>query len=199
MFMYSCFDMLRHAEGKYHLGIISCGGCYLDKARDELAKKALTHNPDYILWLDADQVYPGNMPEILMKHIDSGKSIVGGVTPIKRLSDKRMHGKPNVWDLDPVTRKALLRDTILNQGLIKVEATGLGGIMTNPEVFKTLEFPWFQQMWNTEKKYCLSVDLQFFEHCKKAGVDVWCDTDLIYGHIIVQQLEMNAKKGMIEF
>lgn len=198
LFLTSCLNMLRHSTGKYDLDILTCGGCYLDKARDNLVSKALTYNPDYILWLDADQVYPGDTPEILMKHIDSGKLVVGGVTPLKRYGEP-IDGKPNTWNLDPITRKAFYREVVLHRGLIKVEAMGLGGIMTHPDIFKTIEFPWFQQMWNTEKKYCLSVDLQFYEHCKKAGIDVWCDTDLIYEHMAVRPIEMKAKKGMIEF
>lgn len=198
LFMYSCFDMLRHSVDKYNLVFLNCGGCYLDKARDELAKKALSYNPDYILWLDADQTYPANTPEVLMKHVDDGKLVVGGVTPLKRLSDENIDGKPSVWNLDTETRMAYLREIFLNQGLIKIEAMGLGGVMMNPEVFKKVEFPWFQQMWNVEKKYCMSVDLQFFENCKKAGVEVWCDTNLIYGHVVVRPMKLKARTGMVE-
>jgi hypothetical protein len=111
----------------------------------------------------------------------------------------RLDGKPLVFNLDRITRKANHREILLHQGLIRVEAMGLGGIMTSPEVFKKLEFPWFQQMWDTEKKCCLSVDLQFYENCKKGGIDVWCDTDLLYDHWEVRPIKMNAKYGMVEF
>jgi len=190
--------MWKYSVGKYEFTMLTCGGCYLDKARDELAKKALEEKADYILWLDADQSYPANTPEVLMKHIDGDKLIVGGITPLRRKSQS-LDGKPNTWNLDPETRKAIHRDIFLHQGLIKVEAMGLGGVMMNPEVFKKVEFPWFCQMWNTEKKYCLSVDLQFYENCKKAGVEVWCDTDLIYTHWEVRPIELKEKIGMVGF
>lgn len=170
----------------------------MDKARDELAKKALEHNPDYILWLDADQSYPENTPEILMRHIDSGKSIVGGMTPLRRQSGS-LDGTPSVWDINLKINLARHRKIFINHGLLKVDGMGLGGIMTNPEVFKKMEYPWFCEMWDKKRKRRLGVDLQFFANCKRAGIDVWCDTDLPYEHLEVRPIKLKAQEGMIEF
>jgi len=189
--------MMAYAVGKYDLGILSCGGCYMDKVRDALIEEALKYDPDYILWLDADQTYPKETPEILMRHIDSGKSIVGGVTPLKKYGEP-LDGKPSVWDVDADTNFGHHREISLNYGLIRVDGMGLGGIMMNPEVFKILEYPWFFQMWNKEEKRRPGVDFQFYGNCKRAGIDVWCDTDLIYEHIGVRPVEMKAKQGMVE-
>ena len=183
--------MLRYAFGKYQLGFITNGGCYMDTARDSLAQEALKYNPDYLLWLDADQIYPGNTPEVLMNHIDSGKTIVGGVSPLKKTSDKTMDGRPSVWDIDEKTNLSRHRRISLRQGVIRVDGMGLGGVMTSPEVFKKMEYPWFRMTWNPDTKHRPAVDLQFFGNCKRAGVDVWCDTDLIYGHMAVRPIELN--------
>lgn len=198
-FLASCYSMWKYSVGKYNLTMLTCGGCYMDKAKDELAKKALKGNPDYILWLDADQSYPANTPEVLMKHVDDGKLIVGGVTPLRRFGDPQLDGKPSVWDLDSNATAARYRKISLHQGLLKVDAMGLGGIMTSPEVFKILEYPRFSLIWNKEEKRRLGVDLQFFANCKKAGIDVWCDTGLLYEHMEVRPIKVNAKEGMIEF
>ena len=157
-----------------------------------LCKSGVKHNPDYILWLDADQVYPGNTPEILMKHIDAGKSVVGGVSPLKKKFESGIAGKPSVWDLDIDAKLVRRREIFLNQGLIKVDAMGLGGIMVNPEIYKTMEYPWFRRMWNEKEKVLLSADFAFYANCKRANIDVWCDTDLVFGHIVTRAVIIEA-------
>lgn len=198
LFALSLFDMAQYAAGKYQLGIITNGGCYQDSSRDALAQEVVKYNPGYTLWLDADQIYPANTPEILMNHIDDGKLVVGGVTPLKKKSDSGLDGKPSIWDLDIVSNRVRHREVFLHQGLVKVEGMGLGGIMVNPEVFRSMEYPWFRRMWNQEEKELLGADYSFYANCKKNNIDVWCDTDLIFGHVEVHQIEMRAKTGMIE-
>jgi hypothetical protein len=197
VFALSLFDMAQYAAGKYNLGIITNGGCYGDSSRDNIARKAMKYNPDYILWLDADQTYPANTPEILMKHIDDGKLVVGGVSPLKKKSDNGLDGKPSIWDLDIVSNRVRHREIFLHQGLVKVEGMGLGGIMVNPEVFKTMEYPWFRRVWNENEKVLLGADFSFYANCKKAGIDVWCDTDLIFGHMEVRPIELKEKKRLL--
>jgi len=198
VFALSLFDMAQYAAGKYHFGMITNCSCYSDSGKDKLTQEVMGHNPDYILWLDADQTYPANTPEILMKHIDDGKLVVGGVSPLKKKSDNELDGKPSVWDIDIISNTVRWREIFLRQGLVKVDAMGLGGIMVNPEVFKTMEYPWFRRMWNESEKELLGADFSFYANCKKANIDVWCDTNLIFGHMEVRQIEMRAKTGMIE-
>lgn len=197
LFALSLFDMAQYAAGKYHLGMITNGGCYSDSAKDSLAQEATRHSPDYILWLDADQTYPANTPEILMKHIDDGKLVVGGISPLKKKSDNGLDGKPSIWDLDVSSNRVRHREILLHQGLVKVEGMGLGGIMVKPEVFKAMEFPWFRRIWNQEEKALLGADFSFYANCMKAGIDVWCDTDLIFGHVEVKPIELQEKKGLV--
>ena len=189
--------MAQYAAEKYNLGIITNGGCYGDSARDNLAREVMGHNPDYILWLDADQTYPANTPEILMKHVDDGKLVVGGVSPLKKKSDNGLDGKPSVWDLDIVSNRIRHREVSLHQGLVKVEGMGLGGIMVNPEIFRTMEYPWFRRMWNQGEKALFGADFSLYANCKKAGIDVWCDTDLIFGHMEVRPIELKEKKRLL--
>jgi hypothetical protein len=189
--------MAQHANEKYNLAVLTNGGCYGDSSRDALTVEVMKHNPDYILWLDADQMYPGNTPEILMNHIDSGKSVVGGVSPLKKKSNNGLDGKPSIWDLDVINNRVRHREVYLHRGLIQVDGMGLGGIMVNPEVYKTMEYPWFRRMWNENEVALLGADYSFYANCKKAGVDVWCDTDLIFGHVEVRPIELRELKSRI--
>jgi len=197
VFALSLFNMAQYAAGKYNLAVLSNGGCYGDSARDSLAQKALTLGPEYILWLDVDQEYPPNTPEILMNHIDGGKLVVGGLTPLKKKSNSGLDGKPSIWDLDTDAVLVRHREIFLHQGLVKVEALGLGGIMTHPDVFKTLEFPWFRRIWNQKDKQLFGADYAFYANCKESGIDVYCDTDLIFGHVHVSLIPLREKQGLI--
>lgn len=182
LFLHSWNKIMYYAQGKYDLRLISTSSCYMDKMRDDLIPAAQRHKPDYMLWIDADQTYPENTPEILMKHIDSGKSIVGGLTP------QNMTGGANVYDI--VHSKGILmrKDIEPEQGLIKIDAMGMGGVMTHPDVFEKLELPCFTMRWDDRIARYPGEDVQFYANCKKAGIDVWCDTDLVYGHLVTRAI-----------
>jgi len=150
----------------------------MDKMRDDLVETALKCNPDYILWLDADQIYPPETPEILMWHMDNGRSVVGGITP------DRGSGEPLVYEMLPDDGGVAKRDDVtVGRGLIPVDAMGFGGVMTNPEIFKKMKPPYFQMTWNRKLKASIGEDIKFYTNCKKYGIDVWCDTNLLYEHI----------------
>jgi len=183
--------MQLYAIGKYHLSILTTTACYSDEARDMLTTEAMMHNPDYILWIDADQVYPKDTPEILKNHIDDGKLIVGGLTP------HGGSGQPLVYDMVGPLGPCWPKEVSLHQGLIKIDAMGLGGIMMSPEVFKIMKSPWFRMIWNKKEGFRPGMDFQFYGNCKKAGIDIWCDTDLIFGHVAVGLIEAKENKPKI--
>lgn len=183
--------MHQYSFGKYELAIMTSDGAYSDTLRDNMATNVMKLNPDYILWIDADQTYPANTPEVLMNHVDDGKLVVGGLTP------HRTNGKPNVWESIPDSPLFKPRDIYANDGVIKIEAMGLGGVMTSPEVFRKLDYPWFRMSWNKEINDRVGVDFVFYNSCKKAGIDIWCDTDLVYGHLAVRSVPMQIKQRII--
>lgn len=177
-FFESWCKMVGYSIGKYQLGMITANCCYMDKMRDDLGKNAMKYKPDYLLWLDADQIYPADTPERLMRHVDNGKLVVGGLTP------DRASGEPLVYEIVPGDEGVIKRnDVTVGQGLIKVDAMGFGGIMTSPKVFKIMKPPYFQMTWNRKLRGTLGEDVRFYNNCKHAGIDVWCDTNLLYEHL----------------
>lgn len=182
-FFLSWYLMHAYSCGRYEMRLIFGNSCYMDEMRDNLGKSAMEHKPDYIFWLDADQFYPQKTPEILMKHIENGKSVVGGLTAGK--DDQT----PLVYNI--ITAEGAIKrrkDVKPGQGVIKVDAMGFGGIMMTPRVLKDIEFPWFRTQWNPKIKERPGEDTKFYVNCKKFHVDVWCDTDLVYDHIITHPI-----------
>lgn len=182
LFFHSWNQMHYYSHNKYDLRLVSTNSCYMDKMRDDLVVIARRHKPDYILWIDADQTYPPDTPEVLMKHIDSGKSIVGGLTP------QNMTGGSNVYDFVHDDGILVRRDIIPGKGLHKVDAMGMGGVMTKPDVYEKLDLPCFTMRWDSKLARCPGEDVQFYANCKKEGIDVWCDSDLVFGHITTRSL-----------
>ena len=180
-FFLSWYLMHAYSRGRYDMMLLFGNSCFMDEMRDNLGQTALEHNPDYILWLDADQYYHQRTPEVLMKHIDGGKSIVGGLTPNK------LDQTPLVYDITDIEGKIERRkDVKPGQGIIKVDAMGFGGVMMTPKVLEDMKFPWFKMQWSPKLKERPGEDTRFYINCKKFHVDVWCDTDLVYDHIITQ-------------
>jgi hypothetical protein len=175
--------MQYYARDKYDLGMITMGSCYMDLSRDELVELALKEKPDYILFLDADQIYPAETPEVLMKHIDDDKLVVGGLT-----SDKHK-GYPLVYNFGKVGNTMTRNEMIMPQtGIYKVDAMGFGGIMIHPKVFDIIEYPRFQACWNWKQYSYIGEDTKFYSNCKKHEIDVWCDTDLPFGHLTLRPM-----------
>lgn len=183
-FLHSWAVMTDYAHGKYKLKMVAIRSPYMDSLRDILAQKALESESDYILWLDADQVYPYDTPERLMKHVDDGKFVVGGITPL------RATGQPMVYDFKDDGMKFTYR-TKNNHltGVQKVGGMGMGGIMVHPRVYSEfLEPPFFQMVWDPKTGRQSGEDVVFFKKCHDAGINVWCDYDLMFKHLTTVEI-----------
>jgi len=186
--------MTDYAHGKYRLQMVAMRSPYLDSLRDILAERAMMGEPDYILWLDADQWYPGETPEKLIKHIDNGKLIVGGVTP------HRGTGQPLIYDWTKPgdENKRVFQYRSKNNyltGVHKVGGMGMGGVMVHPKVFrKLLTPPHFQMSYAPGEGRTSGEDVVFYKKCSEAGIDIWCDYDLLYSHVVVSQMDVRWHK-----
>ena len=156
----------------------------LDKNRDDLVEAALKYDANYMLWLDADQIYPNDVVDKLLKHMN-GRLVVGGVAP------RRDDGAPLIYDFVETDGEfaCVPSQKVLNRGLVEVDSMGFGGIMINPKVFEKIPFPRFK-MWATSKTY-VGEDIEFFRQCKLKGIKVYCDTGLHYGHLHVRPVMFN--------
>lgn len=192
-FWFDCIRMMMKAQksNRYELIFHYETGCYMDQCRDRLAEKAMKCEPHYLLWLDADQLYPDDTPDRLLTHLrqDKKKLIVGGATP------KRDNGFPLMYEFinpDGVFKCRYIWKP-LNQGLVKVDAMGMGGIMTDVKLFDIIPKPRFKMWWSDASDSYVGEDIQFYKLCREHNIDVWCDTDLHYGHLAIKPVVFNTK------
>lgn len=179
-FMISWTRMFIYAQGRYLLALVTINGPYIDANRDALVQEALKMNTDYVLFLDDDQTYPKETPEILMGY---DKDIVGGITPRKETAT------PMIWDYND--RVEIWNSLGGRKGLVKVDGMGMGGVLIKADVFPKLQYPYFKRDSGQTYNGC-GEDIAFYLQCKDAGVEVWADTDLRYGHMAMREVRLGV-------
>ena len=62
-----------------------------------------------------------------------------------------------------------------------VGGMGITGVMMKAEVFDSLKAPYFRMAWKGD--FYTGEDIEFCVKCLEAGIDIWCDTDLVFAHM----------------
>ena len=164
--------MSAYAAGKYLMSLFVGRGPTINIMRHLATTKALEDGADYILHLDADEIYPEDTPEWLMKHMSDEKMVVAG------LCADRTKNSSVTFDFTDESPRVQRRPLKPNGGLVQVDVTGLGGVMTDPKIYKLLGESYFEGL----KGY--GDDISFCYNCKQKNIPIWCDTDLQFGHIV---------------
>lgn len=169
----------------------------LTEGRHRLAAEALNSGADYMLWADADHVFP---PEALCRLWEHGKDIVG-VNYARR-------SKPTAPTAcageDETGAKQLLYTTQEKAdagALEQVEHMGFGLCLMKASIFDALQLqaeaegrnsfmPLFMFQPTEDHRTMIGEDVFFFDKCRKAGLKVWCDHALSWhvGHVTKQVL-----------
>jgi hypothetical protein len=154
----------------------------VDQSRNAIAQKAKEIGASHLLFLDDDHTFP---PDLFFKLMSHGKDVVGalGFRRVEPFSPcvfswttNRENGNLMVYD----------RPDLIGKGLQKVGAIGLPAVLIKMSVFERLgPAPWFRFDEVGE-------DLFFCDKCAQAGIDVWCDTDLVVPHIVDDGIEIDA-------
>lgn len=140
----------------------------IDMARNAVCQSALESNADYVLFIDDDMVFN---PDLLLRLLDHDKDVVSAWC--------YQRGEPH----DPVCFE-WVKDSngyvpmrnAANTGLRKVDAVGFGAVLIKTSVLKGMKKPWF-------KFERFGEDIGFCDEARKAGFEVYCDTDLEIGHL----------------
>jgi len=175
----------------------------MDQARTKACVYAIQNNYTHVLMLDADHKHPADIVWRLLVH---NKDVVCGLNfmrqhPHKACASKDVHV---VGQLESGRAHAIHVPPIQNTGLQKVEGAGSGCIMIRLSCLKKLKQPWFyfpyhdidfndlDQPWAGE-------DGGFSTKCLRAGVELWCDTDLTsphLGNLWVDKTEVESDKPL---
>ena len=173
-------------------------GYQLPFARNRIVQNSLEKNVDYLLFIDADMIFPSDLLIRLLKH---------NIPMVNALAFKRI--KPHYPCIFKWNEGDGCYETVpYHGGLLEVDATGMAAHLIHLDVFKKMKQPWYYY-----RDDIFSSDLTFCENAKKLGFKIIIDTDLKIGHIgeeivvtedfYINSLSPEAKKewndGMREF
>ncbi len=147
---------------------ISVYGSQIPFARNSIVDDAIKNESDYLLFIDVDMVFPSDLFLRLYEH---KKDIVNALA-FRRIDPHY----PCIFEWKEKTK--CYETKKYTKGLLSVDATGMAACLINLDVFKKLKKPYYYYRDNI-----FSSDLTFCWNLKKAGYEIFVDTDLKIGHI----------------
>ena len=171
-----CLTLLRHPPNtRIDWGISTD----IAGARNSLVQRSLEAGSEWILFLDDDMVFPD---DLLLKMLAHEKDIVsalymrraGDHSPLA-FSHRNEEGLYEAVDLTQLP----------GEGLLKVHATGAGGLLIRSEVFRAIsaEPNWFEHGRVKDRDWNAAEDIIFCEKANEAGFDVYLDLGAPIGHM----------------
>lgn len=139
--------------------------------RNNVAKLAVEEGMEWLLFLDDDHTFG---PDLLMRLLGHDVPIVGAVylqrqMPFLPIAYANKDEEDKYWPVD-------LNAHGENE-LITVRGLGTGGMLIRTEIFRALEYPWFEHGRASE-------DLIFCDRVYEAGLGpIYCDLGARMGHL----------------
>lgn len=137
-----------------------------------MEEKQCTH----VLFLDSDQVFLPDTPEILLAH----HLPVVGCLIFRRQHPYHPHMYKWSYEVLTTTGEPMM-ETILEWekgSLVKCDVAGVGGMLIAREVFEQIPRPWFEFSGPSDTE-----DVNFARKLTKLGIPVYCDTGCESGHL----------------
>lgn len=173
----------KHLKGLEELSYSTKSGVRTDKNRNVLIDEALQYDYDYVLWLDADMVYPVDM---IVKYFDHKFKIIGCVYFKRKYP---YHPVLYVNGTNPIKPYKMVDPTKLEPNTIyEVDGLGFGGVMVDTEVYRTMQGDKYMNYgvnyhlpYETEGQ--LTHDLEWCRKAKEYGYKIYVHTGVFAGHI----------------
>lgn len=140
---------------------------------NKLVDAALSQDCTHLFIVEDDSIFARDTVRRLLVH---DKEVVAGLcrqrsAPFRSYVYKGLNEVGLGWyELKPT-----------DKGLIKCDATGMGGILINTSVFAKLKRPYFSYYYVGEKEW--GQDIVFGKSLVEAGIEVYCDLDVMIGHV----------------
>lgn len=140
---------------------------------------------DYVVFLDDDHTFPA---DAIYRLVSSGKDVCGALA-YRRQTDQRdptradhqscafKWGKPD----QEGTVLAFPLEGVEHTGLQRVDAIGFGMTAVRMDVFRGLAEKRMRPFFEFTQKF--GEDIGFCAKAGEAGYEIWCDTDLVLGHL----------------
>ena len=169
------YDLARlcFASGKAGLDLTFTRGTgtLIHDTRNDIAERALKHDPNYLFWLDDDMRFPVDALDRLLR---SGFPIVGCNYPTR----SKGNSKPTARRLLDDGRWEHVYTTPLSEGYEELDALGFGCLLMDAKVFKDLPTPWFSMPWDPRFSKHVGEDVYFCVNAGQRGFPTVLDHEL---------------------
>lgn len=162
---------LKKPEGTEFLFSI---GSLIQEARDNIANYAIENGFDYVLWLDSDMTFPD---DTLYRLMLKGKDIVSGLYYKRQL--------PKIPVIYEKTDGGFIPMMEIPDGMFRADAVGLGCTLMKTEALKKVRES--GEMFSPYTR--MGEDLSFCVRAKKAGLEIWCDPEIMCGHLTMMEVK----------
>lgn len=150
------------------LHMFTSQGTLIVDQRQNLVREALKVEADYVLFIDSDMRFPKDGFDRLLAH---RKPIVAA-----NYSTRRLPPQPVSFADENCVKRVYTRDA--STGVEKVYATGMGFMLIDTNVFRTMPQPWFQVGYSTQQQDFFGEDVFFCHQAAKHGFETFIDHDV---------------------
>lgn len=173
--MLSCLDRLVKTSLGAGVGLkmIKSYGAMIAQNRNEIVKKALEENADYVLFIDSDMTFNDDFLIDLLKH---DRDIVSALC-VGRVAPYRPVAKVLKEDGRYFPREGLHEGRFFAD----LDAVGAAFLLVKVDVFRKMEPPWFAMP--PYKTGIMGEDVYFCRKAKEMGYDICLDSALHCGHL----------------
>lgn len=165
-------------------------GLVVGRMRNELVQSALDHDCDAVAFIDDDHVFP---PDSLNRLLAWHVPVVGALYPMRTAP----YPSTGLRHSDEAGNyRGLQPDECATDGLLPVDALGMGLTVILRSVFETLPAPWFR----VSHAHGRDIDdgMYFCQQCTDAGIPLAVDAGLKIGHLALMAAQYNAA-GQVVF
>ena len=166
---------LKHV-GEVEHEFIACS--LVDKARNDLAKRAVESGADYVLWLDSDMVFAPGLLEQLMADMD-GRDIVCGLFHMRKPPFKPCLFKKLRQGMNVLTNEAEDYDDHPTETIFEVEGCGFGCVLMRAKVLKDIRGKYGEPF---SRLPGYGEDVGFCIRARGCGYKIHCDPRIEVGH-----------------
>lgn len=156
------------------------------KSRNIIIEQALNNNCTHVFFIDDDMAVPQDALKRLLIH---DKDVVTGLYLLRAYPHF-----PAAFDEfyeGGKCRFIFLDENV--KGLVPIVNCGLGCVLIKIAVFQKLTFPWVTLGEIEKDGWC--DDISFFNKVRKAGFELYCDTDVRAGHMHSTMIWPNTRDG----
>lgn len=160
-------------------------GSLLPSQRMQLVRLALAAEADAILWIDSDHRFP---KDALLRLLEHGKPIVATNYPTRR---------PPILPVAEDTERGRLFTDAESGGLVDVSHAGMGLMLVEALVYRTIPEPWFALGYSKAEGEYVGEDVFFCRRAKEAGFSTVVDQDVSRDVKHVGEMEFTHRHAAI--